>query len=156
MMDEGKFRKDLFFRLNIFPIHVPPLRERLADIPPLTWAFVREFEKKMARRVDNIPADTMKALQKYPWPGNIRELKNLIERSLITSTSKTLDVTLPFSPSNGGKGVTTFEAMERRHIRDVLEKTNWRISGQGSAAEILGLKRTTLQSKMKKLGIQRP
>ncbi len=156
MMDEGKFRKDLYFRLNIFPIHVPPLRERLADIPPLTWAFVREFEKKMARRVDNIPTDTMKALQKYPWPGNIRELKNLIERSLITSSSKTLNVTLPFSPSNNKETATTLEAMERRHIRDVLEKTNWRISGKGSAAEILGLKRTTLQSKMKKLGIQRP
>ncbi|WP_289020542.1 sigma 54-interacting transcriptional regulator [uncultured Desulfobacter sp.] len=156
MMDEGKFRKDLYFRLNVFPIHVPPLRERLADIPPLTWAFVREFEKKMARRVDNIPTDTMKALQKYTWPGNIRELKNLIERSLITSNSKTLNVTLPVSPSHNNKTITTLEAMERRHIQDVLEKTNWRISGKGSAAEVLGLKRTTLQSKMKKLGIQRP
>ncbi len=110
----------------------------------------------MARRVDNIPTDTMKALQKYTWPGNIRELKNLIERSLITSNSKTLNVTLPVSPSNNKKTITTLEAMERRHIQDVLEKTNWRISGKGSAAEVLGLKRTTLQSKMKKLGIQRP
>ena len=157
MVDEGKFRKDLFFRLNIFPIHIPPLRERKDDIPPLTWAFVREFEKKMSRRIDDIPDESMAALQAHHWSGNARELKNIIERALITSKSRTLNILPLQSSSNNNRAEDdTLEEIERRHILSVLEKTQWRISGPESASAVLGLKRTTLQSKMKKLGIQRP
>ena len=157
MVDQGKFRKDLFFRLNVFPIHIPPLRERKDEIPPLTWAFVREFEKKMARRIDNIPDESMTALQAHHWSGNVRELRNIIERSLITSNSRTLNILpLQSSSNNNRAGDDTLEEIERRHILSVLEKTQWRISGPESASAALGLKRTTLQSKMKKLGIQRP
>jgi transcriptional regulator with GAF, ATPase, and Fis domain len=152
----GKFRNDLYYRLNVFPIVVPPLRERPEDIPHLVWSFVRQFEKKMGKRVDHIPRRSMEALQSYPWPGNARELRNVIEHAMIVSSGTTLDVATPaFAPAE------TIEApnlrdVERRHILKVLEKTGWRITGEGGAAEILGLKRTTLQSKMTKLGIKRP
>jgi transcriptional regulator with GAF, ATPase, and Fis domain len=152
----GRFRNDLYYRLNVFPIVVPPLRERPEDIPHLVWSFVRQFEKKMGKRVDHIPRRSMEALQSYPWPGNARELRNVIEHAMIVSSGTTLDVATPaFAPAE------TIEApnlrdVERRHILKVLEKTGWRITGEGGAAEILGLKRTTLQSKMTKLGIKRP
>ena len=155
-VDEGKFRKDLYYRLNVFPIAVAPLRERPEDIPLLVWAFVRQFEKKMGKRIDHIPRKSMENLQHYLWPGNARELRNVVEHAMIVSSGKTLEVRVPRMASSDIPANLSLEDAERRHILGVLEKSGWRITGQGGAAEILGLKRTTLQSKMKKLGIKRP
>ena len=155
-VDEGKFRKDLYYRLNVFPIAVAPLRERPEDIPLLVWAFVRQYDKKMGKRIDHIPRKSMEALQHYPWPGNARELRNVVEHAMIVSSGKTLEVRVPRMASSDIPANLSLEDAERRHILGVLEKSGWRITGQGGAAEILGLKRTTLQSKMKKLGIKRP
>jgi len=154
-VEEGKFRKDLYYRLNVFPIAVPPLRERVEDIPLLVWAFVRQYEKKMGKRIEHIPRRSMEDLQRYPWPGNARELRNVIEHAMIVSNGKTLDVSAPRNMSTTPPVNLSLEDVERRHILDVLQKSGWRLSGQGGAAGILGLKRTTLQSKMKKLGIRR-
>ena len=155
-VEEGKFRKDLYYRLNVFPITVPPLRERPEDIPLLVWAFVRQYEKKIGKRIEHIPRRSMENLQRYPWPGNARELRNVIEHAMIVSNGKTLDVSAPRNMSTTPPVNLSLEDVERRHILDVLQKSGWRLSGQGGAAGILGLKRTTLQSKMKKLGIRRP
>jgi PAS domain S-box-containing protein len=155
-VDEGKFRKDLYYRLNVFPIAVPPLRERPEDIPLLVWAFVRQYENKMGKRIEHIPRKIMEDLQQYPWPGNARELRNVVEHAMIVSNGKTLQVGLPPKASPEIPGNLSLADAERRHILGVLQKSGWRISGKGGAAEILGLKRTTLQSKIKKLGIQRP
>ena len=156
-VDTGRFRKDLYYRLNVFPLHLPPLRERPEDIPPLVWTFIRQYESKMGRRIDHMPHQCMDELQRYAWPGNVRELRNVIERALIVCNSRTLKV----HPPNGTNGVPAPDNLnlaetERRHIVRVLEQTGWRLSGSGGAADLLGLKRTTLQSKMKRLGIQRP
>jgi len=153
---EGKFRKDLYYRLNVFPISVAPLRQRPEDIPLLVWAFVRQFEKKMGKRIDHIPRKTMEDLQHYPWPGNARELRNVVEHAMIVCSGKTLDVHPPRMASSEISSNLSLEDAERRHILGVLQKSGWRLTGQGGAAGILGLKRTTLQSKMKKLGIRRP
>jgi formate hydrogenlyase transcriptional activator len=153
---EGRFRKDLFYRLNVFPIVIPPLRERPEDIPLLVWAFVREFQKKMGKEIETISKRTMEALQSYPWPGNVRELKNVIEHAMILNESKTLVVQLPGFGSPEKDETHTLEDTDRKHIVAVLERAGWRVGGMGGAAEILGLKRSTLYSKMKKLGITRP
>jgi transcriptional regulator with GAF, ATPase, and Fis domain len=157
-VQQGSFRRDLFYRLNVFPLNVPALRERVEDIPPLVWAFVRQFEKKMGKQIKNIPQRTMDALQRYPWPGNIRELRNIIEHAMILTRSKTLDVAAPAIKGTGqpDNNDLSLESAERRHILTVLQKCGWRIHGPGGAAEVLGLKRTTLHSRMKKLGIKRP
>lgn len=152
---DGKFRPDLFYRLNVFPIVLPPLRERLDDIPLLVRAFVREFQKRMGKEVESIPKKTMQALQSYSWPGNVRELRNLIERAMIVSKGKTLEVDVPRRAPSEKDATGKLEDMERKHIVAVLEKTGWRIGGQGGAAEALGLVRTTLHAKIKKLGIKR-
>jgi len=154
-VEEGKFRKDLYYRLNVFPIAVPPLRERPEDIPLLVWAFVRRYEKKMGKRIKHIPRKSMEALQHYPWPGNARELRNAIEHAMIVSNSQILDVSIPQRDSSSIPTNASLEDAERRHILAVVQKSGWRLSGPGGAAGKLGLKRTTLQSKMKKLGIQR-
>jgi formate hydrogenlyase transcriptional activator len=154
--EEGKFRKDLYYRLNVFPITVPPLRERPEDIPLLVWAFVRQYEKKMGKRIEHIPRKNMEDLQHYPWPGNARELRNAVEHAMIVSSGKTLDVCVPQKASTETPANLSLEDAERRHILGVLQKSGWRLTGQGGAAKILGLKRTTLQSKMKKLGLNRP
>jgi transcriptional regulator with GAF, ATPase, and Fis domain len=151
----GKFRKDLFYRLNVYPIALPPLRERPEDIPPLAWAFVREYEKKMGKRVDHIPRKCMDHLQQYAWPGNVREIRNVIERALIACSGRTLEVYPPAETFSENPAGSNLEDAERRHILSVLKQTSWRLSGEGGAAGILGLKRTTLHSKMKKLGIRR-
>ena len=153
---EGKFRKDLYYRLNVFPIVVPPLRERPEDIPLLVWAFVRQYEKKMGKRIDHIPRKSMEDLQHYHWPGNARELRNVLEHAMIVSIGKTLEVNVPATTSSDIPANLSLEDVERRHILGVLDKSGWRLTGRGGAAEILKLKRTTLQSKMKKLGIKRP
>ncbi len=156
-VEEGKFRKDLYYRLNVFPITVPPLRKRPEDIPLLVWAFVRHFEKKMGKRIEHVPRKSMDELQRYPWPGNARELRNVVEHAMIISSGKTLDIEVPQQrASTEIHANLSLDEVERRHILGVLQKSGWRLSGRGGAAGILGLKRTTLQSKMKKLSIQRP
>jgi transcriptional regulator with GAF, ATPase, and Fis domain len=152
---DGRFRQDLFYRLNVFPIVIPPLRERPEDIPPLVRTIVKEFQKRMGKEIDSIPKKTMEALQSYSWPGNVRELRNLIEHAMIVSRGKILDVQVPKTASPGKAASGNLQDMERKHLVAVLEKTGWRIAGPGGAAEVLGVKRTTLQAKMKKLGIQR-
>jgi len=153
---EGKFRQDLYYRLNVFPIAVPPLRERPEDVPLLVWAFVRQYEKKMGKRIDHIPRKSMEDLQHYLWPGNARELRNVVEHAMIVSSGKTLEVHVPRTASSEIPASLSLADANRRHILNVLQKSNWRLTGRGGAAEILGLKRTTLQSKMKKLSIRRP
>jgi formate hydrogenlyase transcriptional activator len=154
--DQGKFRKDLYYRLNVFPIGIPPLRERPEDIPLLVWAFVRQYEKKMGKRIEHIPRKSMEALQGFPWPGNARELRNVVEHAMIVSSGRSLEISVPQRASSEISVNISLEDVERRHILNVLQKSGWRLTGQGGAAGILGLKRTTLQSKMKKLGIRRP
>lgn len=155
-VSEGRFRKDLYYRLKVFPIIVPPLRDRKEDISSLVWSFVKQFEKSMGKQIDSIPKAKLEALMRYNWPGNIRELKNVIEHAMILSSFKTLDVVAPACALEEQSVSYTLQDMERRHILEVLERTDWRISGKNGAAEILGIKRTTLQSKMKVLGIKRP
>ena len=152
---DGKFRQDLFYRLNVFPIVIPPLRKRPEDIPLLLQAVVMEFQNKMGKEIESIPKKTMQALQSYSWPGNVRELRNMIEHAMILSKSKILDVHLPKQASSDIEAPGNLQDMERMHLVAVLEKTGWRLAGKGGAAEVLGLKRTTLLSKMKKLGIKR-
>ena len=151
----GRFRRDLYYRLNVFPISIPPLRERSEDVLPLAWAFVKQYEKKMGKRVDHIPRKDMDAMQRYPWPGNARELRNIVEHAMITSSGGKLhlrpqDRTSGDTPTSG-----SLEDVERRHVLRVLSETGWRVAGKDGAAEILGMKRTTLLSKIKKLGIKR-
>jgi formate hydrogenlyase transcriptional activator len=155
----GQYRPDLYYRLNVFPIHLPPLRERDGDIPMLVQFFVRKFATNFSKKIDKIPERMMAALQRYPWPGNIRELEHVIERAVILSEGPALEPIdwLSQSDSRGGPAKTmTLEEMERQHILDVLEQTNWRVSGDKGAAKILGLNPTTLEARMKKLGISRP
>lgn len=153
---EGKFREDLFYRLHVFPIQIPPLRQRREDIPPLVWHFVRELSRRMGRSVESIRATTMKAFQNYSWPGNVRELRNVIERHLILNPGPIFHAELP--AIEAGKGISagaSMEQIERDHVLRVLEATAWRIRGKGGAADILNLKPTTLESRMKKLGVTR-
>jgi PAS domain S-box-containing protein len=152
---DGKFRQDLFYRLNVFPIVIPPLRERPEDIPLLVRAIVKEFQKKMGKEMEIVPKKTMEALQSYSWPGNVRELRNVIEHAMILSKGKSLHVEMPDRAASVAITTGSLGDMECRHILAVLNKTGWRIAGLGGAAEVLGLKRTTLQAKMKKLGIKR-
>jgi formate hydrogenlyase transcriptional activator len=152
---EGRFREDLFYRLNVFPISVPPLRDRREDIPLLVWAIVREFGPVFGKTIERIPKKNMEALERYMWPGNVRELRNVIERAMILSNSSTLVVDLPDNSPTSSAQTMSLEEMERMHILSILERTGWRVRGKNGAAEILDLKPTTLDSKMKKLGIKR-
>jgi formate hydrogenlyase transcriptional activator len=160
MVEEQAFRSDLYYRLKVFPITVPPLRDRAEDIPLLVRHFAQKFAQRMKKRIETIPSDAMKALQAYPWPGNVRELENFIERAVILTQGQDLFVSigelkrLPSHTTNSG--TTTLEHAEREHILKALHKTNWTIGGPAGAAAKLGMKRTTLQSKMQKLGISRP
>jgi formate hydrogenlyase transcriptional activator len=153
---ERRFREDLLYRLNVFPIIIPPLRERQEDIPPLVWKFVEEFGRKMGKPIEAIPRKTMEQIKRHPWPGNIRELRNVIERAMILNEGPQLQVQLPQIAGTTGAHSMTMNELEKNHILEVLEKTGWKVSGPGGAAEILGMKHTTLGSRMKKLGIQRP
>ena len=152
----GTFRDDLYYRLNVFPIHVPPLRERIEDIPLLTWRFVEEFSKAFGKRIESIDKDSLAALQHYAWPGNIRELRNVVERAMIVSTGKRLTITPPVPSAAAIKRSPKLFDVEKEHIRDILESTGWRIRGPGGAADRLGLKPTTLETRMVKLGLKRP
>jgi PAS domain S-box-containing protein len=153
---EGTFRDDLFYRLNVFPIQVPPLRERVEDIPLLVWRFVDEFSKAFGKRIDAIPRDNMTALQRYAWPGNIRELRNIVERAMILASSPRLTIALPAPSGASAKRSVKLADVEKEHIRSILESTGWRIRGAGGAADRLGLRPTTLETRMAKLGLKRP
>jgi len=152
---EGTFREDLYYRINVLPMEVPPLRERKEDVPMLVWAFVHEFTERMGKRIRSIPKKTMDALQEYPWPGNIRELRNLIEHAVILSTGEVLDVRVPKTKSADRSRILTRKEMEVQHILEVLERTGWRVKGPNGAAEKLEMKPTTLYSMMNRLGISR-
>jgi transcriptional regulator with GAF, ATPase, and Fis domain len=156
LMAAGTFRADLFYRLNVFPIRVPPLRERVEDIPLLVWRFVEEFSKAFGKRIESIGRENLAALQQYPWPGNIRELRNVVERAMITATGSRLTIVLPDATPAAVKRSAKLVDVERTHIRSVLEITNWRIRGSGGAADRLGLKPTTLETRLAKLGLKRP
>jgi transcriptional regulator with GAF, ATPase, and Fis domain len=149
------FREDLFYRLNVFPIVVPPLRERVDDIPGLVWSFIDEFSKTFGKTIESMSKDSMRELQRYPWPGNVRELRNVIERAVIVATGPQLVVSAPRPPTRMPQTAMTLSALEIEHIRSVLDSTNWRVRGRGGAAERLGLKPTTLESRMARLGITR-
>ena len=155
-MREGRFRADLFFRLSVFPIEAPALRDRSDDIPLLVWTFVRQFAKKMGKSIDTIPRQTMERPRNHPWPGNVRELRNLIERSVILSDTRVLSVDFPSAAGSEAGAATTLEEAERRHILQALQRSGWRIRGARGAAEQPGMNPTTLHSKIKKLGISRP
>ena len=180
LVAERTFRSDLFYRLNVFPIHIPALRERREDVPLLVRYFVQKFSRRLNKSVEYVPADAMDALTNYSWPGNVRELENLIERAVLLSPGKELRVPLSelksnalanagenslassssftafASPASSTSSISTLEEAERQHILRALKQTQWRIAGPKGAAVLLGMKRTTLQARMRKLGIRRP
>jgi formate hydrogenlyase transcriptional activator len=168
---EGTFRQDLYYRLNVFPVQLPPLRQRREDIPPLVHYFVRRFSLKIGRKISRIQRETMERLVSYPWPGNVRELENVIERAVILSQGSELEVAPDVLPEVAAVVQTqaaapeekrpdslpphSIDQVERNHILDVLMRTNWRIEGTDGAAALLNLNPSTLRSRMKKLGVQR-
>ncbi len=175
LVAERAFRSDLYYRLNVFPIHIPALRERPEDIPLLVRYFVQKFSRRLNKSVAYVPAEAMDALVGYAWPGNIRELENFIERAVLLSPGKELRVPVSelksvalaaaagddsapasASPTSPAVSISTLEDAERQHILRALRQTEWRIAGPKGAAAILGMKRTTLQARMRKLGIRRP
>jgi formate hydrogenlyase transcriptional activator len=156
MIAAREFRSDLYYRLSVFPLSVPPLRERTGDIPMLVRYFTQKFARRMNRHIETIPTAAMEALTSYAWPGNVRELENLIERAVILTRGTALEI--PLAELRGIPDTATpltLEDAERDHIRRVLEQSNGVVGGPNGAAARLGMKRTTLQSKMKKLGIAR-
>jgi len=175
LVKEQKFRSDLYYRLNVFPVRVPALRERPEDIPLLVRHFVQQFSRRLSKTIDTIPSDTMTTLIKYPWPGNIRELQNVIERAVILTRGPILKVpsddlavpnhapapviaaafNTPVVPSDTNRNMrTALNDVERQQILAALEQCNWIVSGPNGAAARLGMKRSTLQSRMQKLGIR--
>lgn len=158
MVGEKKYRGDLFYRLNVFPVTVPPLRERVEDIPPLVRFFTRKYARRLKKNIESIPAETLRALALHSWPGNIRELEHFIERAVVLTSGTTLEVSLAeLKPAarTSPAPASTLEDAERDHILRALEASNWVIGGPHGAAAQLGMKRTTLQSRMQKLGISR-
>jgi formate hydrogenlyase transcriptional activator len=156
MIRYGTFREDLFYRLNVFPIEIPPLRERREDIPLLVHYFVSQLSRRMRKSIKTIPKQAMDALTNSPWRGNVRELENFIERAVILSHGEELNVPmseLRIASIRSAVPVSTFQQAERNAIIDALKAASGQISGKGGAAERLGLKRTTLQNKMRRLGI---
>jgi chemotaxis protein methyltransferase CheR len=154
---KGRFREDLWYRLNVFPITVPPLRDRGDDIPLLVDFYVRKISRRMGKTIEIIPASVMMALENYHWPGNVREMENVLERAVINSSGPKLrladELNLPFKDlSTSSKTLAT---AEREYIIRVLEQTRWRVGGKNGAAEILGLNRSTLRARMRKLDIQK-
>jgi formate hydrogenlyase transcriptional activator len=156
----GRFREDLFYRLNVFPITIPPLRQRKEDIPLLVNHFVARFNKKTGRKIKTVSKETLSALQEYHWPGNVRELESVIERAVITSQGNTLQVldrfdTLPRPEKQSGEEVKALAELEQDHILQVLQKTDWRVEGNNGAAVLLGLNPSTLRARMRKYGLRR-
>ena len=159
MVADKHYRSDLFYRLNVFPITLPPLRERREDIPMLVRFFAQKFAQRMRKQIETIPAETMAALTGYHWPGNVRELENLIERAVILTRGAALEVPVNEMKATEKATITgdvTLAANEREHILRVLRETDWVVGGANGAAARLGMNRTTLQSRMRKLGIVRP
>lgn len=156
LIKEGKFREDLFYRLNVFPILIPPLRERPEDIPALVWHILSGLGKRMGRKVSGVHASTMRDFQRYLWPGNVRELRNVIERNLILNPGPIFHAKLSDLDQGNHQILRQLNEVEAEHCRCVLQMTNWRVRGPRGAAEVLGLKPTTLESRLKKLGIERP
>ncbi len=179
MMREGKFRSDLFYRLNVVPVTLPALRERADDIPLLTMFFLEKSSRKLGRQIRQVAEETILRLCEYAWPGNIRELQNVIERAVVLASGSVLSVdesalpgtaprpfalppeapisapSIPTSPPQANTDNASLEGVERQHILSVLEKVNWRIEGMGGAAKVLHLEPSTLRSRMKRLGITR-
>jgi formate hydrogenlyase transcriptional activator len=155
LMKEGKFREDLFYRLNVFPIIVPPLRERREDIPAITRHMLDDLAKSMGYSIEGIHASTMRDFQNYAWPGNVRELRNVIERNLILHSGPIFRAELPNAQQHTQTSLRRLDEVDTEYLRKVLQSTRWRVRGRGGAAEVLGLKPTTLEARMKKLGIRR-
>ena len=155
-VEEGRFRRDLWYRLSIFPISIPPLRERLDDIPLFVSSFVKKYGQWMGKEFNMVPLKTIKALQEYSWPGNVRELENLVERAVITSPDGNLQIEVPRGPGASTDTGKTLEEIERGHILKVFDETGWIVEGRNGAARRLGLKPSTLRFRAKKLGIRRP
>ncbi|MDD9304865.1 MAG: sigma 54-interacting transcriptional regulator [Desulfobacter sp.] len=157
-VEKGRFRKDLWYRLNVFPITMPPLRERREDIPPLVDFYIKKISRRLGKQIKMIPKTAMTAILNYHWPGNIRELENVLERAVINSSSSKLHLAddLEKSYRHLSKDLKTLEAVERDYIVGVLEQTCWKVSGKNSAAQILGLNRSTLRARMRKLDIVIP
>jgi chemotaxis protein methyltransferase CheR len=157
-VSKGRFREDLWYRLSIFPITVPPLRERKEDIARLVDFFVDKIAKRLGKSIESIPTSVMNSLQDYQWPGNVRELENVLERAVINSSGPKLRLVDELKKPHTDLATTqkTLEAVERDHIVRVLEQTNWKVSGKNGAAEILGLNRSTLRARIRKLGIHQP
>ena len=158
-MEQQRFRPDLYYRVNVFPIRMPCLRERREDIPLLARHFAMMYSARMGKKIDEIPPSVLQALSAYDWPGNIRELQNVMERAVIISRGTSLEIG-EWPPkaivANGAPRILTLEELAREHIIDVLKSTGWRVSGENGAAKILGMKSTTLQARMTKFGIRRP
>jgi transcriptional regulator with PAS, ATPase and Fis domain len=158
-IENGNFREDLYYRLNVFPIIIPPLRDRKEDIPLLVNHFLKKYNRKAGKDVGLITQDVMTKLQRYDWPGNIRELENIMERAIVTSAGEKLvlgDWLAKSDPSKTKSKILPLEEMEKQHIIEVLEITKWKVSGENGAANILDINPQTLVSRMKKLGIQKP
>jgi formate hydrogenlyase transcriptional activator len=158
MVANGQFRGDLYYRLSVFPIEIPPLRDRTEDIPILVWHFVRKYERQMNRRIDKILPEDMEALVHHGWPGNVRELQNVIERSMVVSSGSALSLSRPTEPrrSESSSATRTLAEAERDHILQALRIADWVLGGPHGAAARLGVKRTTLLYKMRRWGIDRP
>jgi formate hydrogenlyase transcriptional activator len=152
---EGRFRDDLYYRLGVFPILLPPLRERREDIPLLIWKTIERLQARLGRHVTRVPKPVMARLVSYAWPGNVRELENVIERALILSPGPVLQVEETVDAA-GSRRADRLDEVERDHILHVLTRCEWRVNGDGNTAEVLGLNPSTLRSRMKKLGITRP
>jgi formate hydrogenlyase transcriptional activator len=155
-IEDGSFRDDLYYRLNVFPIQVPPLRSRVEDIPPLIWRFVDQFSKELGKRIEGISREDMAALQRYSWPGNVREVRNVVERAMILSKDSKLAIAPPKSSVPSTTRSVKLADVEKEHIKTVLESSGWRIRGTNGAADRLGLRPTTLETRMAKLGLRRP
>jgi formate hydrogenlyase transcriptional activator len=163
MVSERKFRNDLYYRLNVFPVTIPPLRDRREDVPLLARWFAQKFAAQMGKKIEAIPARAIEALMQYGWPGNVRELENVIERGVILSAGPELEV--PYAELSADieshaetgteDGILSLEAAEREHILSILKQTDWVVGGPTGAAVRLGMKRTTLQARMRRLGIAR-
>jgi len=157
-VEKGRFRSDLWYRLNVFPITMPPLRERVTDIPLLVDFYVQKISRRLGKSIDQVPKNVMNTIQNYHWPGNIRELENVLERAVINSSGSKLHLVddLGKSYKHLSKNLKTLEAVERDYIVGVLEQTHWKVSGKNSATQILGLNRSTLRARMRKFNITKP
>jgi transcriptional regulator with GAF, ATPase, and Fis domain len=157
---EGRFRADLYYRLSVYPIHLPSLQDRVDDIPRLVWFFIHRHQRDLGRQITKVPQAVMDALQAYAWPGNVRELENVIERAMIASSGHTLQLDAPLVLSSRIRGNAeapdNLDAVQRAHIEAVLERCGWRINGAGNTAERLGIHPNTLRFRMKKLGVVCP